>query len=131
MSILSALKAKGAKGKNIEEAIKTLPSGGGGDGTVFVANIFAVSADGSAYTATSDKTYAEVLTAYEAGKFVIFKVKRQVADYPYNEYCLPISTSLDGASNELDFSAYYVTNVKTNSVFNVYFRHDGTIIATF
>lgn len=32
MSILSALKSKGAKGKNIEEAVKTLPVGGGVDG---------------------------------------------------------------------------------------------------
>lgn len=32
MSILGALKARGAKGKNIEEAVKTLPIGGGSGG---------------------------------------------------------------------------------------------------
>ena len=55
MSILSALKAKGAKGKNIEEAVKTLPIGGGSGGGVLVVN---VTTEGQ--TTTLDKTWQEI-----------------------------------------------------------------------
>ena len=39
MSILSALKKKGAKGKNIEECIKTFPIGSGGSETFEITDI--------------------------------------------------------------------------------------------
>lgn len=55
MSILSALKAKGAKGRNIEEAVKTLPIGGGSGGGVLVVN---GTIDGN--TMTLDKTWQEI-----------------------------------------------------------------------
>lgn len=55
MSILSALKARGAKGKNIEEAVKTLPIGGGSGGGVLVVG---VTVDGS--TGTLTNTWQEI-----------------------------------------------------------------------
>ncbi len=58
MSILSALKAKGANGKNIEEAVKTLPIGGGSGGGVLVVN---GTVDGA--TITLDKTWKEMYDA--------------------------------------------------------------------
>ena len=62
MSILSALKTKGAKGNNIEEAVKTLPIGGGsGDGAFFVT----ITMDGQGVF-HSDKTFAEIKQAYDS-----------------------------------------------------------------
>ena len=55
MSILSALKARGAKGKNIEEAVKTLPIGGGSGGGVLVVN-----ATTEGQTKTFDHTWQEI-----------------------------------------------------------------------
>lgn len=59
MSILSALKTKGAKGNNIEEAVKTLPIGGGSDNVLTV--IF--SSEDSGITYTADKTFSEICEA--------------------------------------------------------------------
>ena len=59
MSILSALKTKGAKGNNIEEAVKTLPIGGGSDNALTVI----LSTEDSGMTYTADKTFSEI---YEA-----------------------------------------------------------------
>ena len=67
MSILSALKTKGAKGNNIEEAVKTLPIGGGGASTNHFEIVFST-ADWSAWSA--DKTYTELSDAITSGKIV-------------------------------------------------------------
>lgn len=62
MSILSALKTKGAKGNNIEEAVKTLPIGGeNSDGAFFVT--ITMDDQGGFH---SDKTYAEIKQAYNS-----------------------------------------------------------------
>lgn len=50
MSILSALKARGAKGKNIEEAVKTLPIGGGSGGELETIKIATWSGGGGQLT---------------------------------------------------------------------------------
>ena len=66
MSILSALKARGAKGKNIEEAVKTLPIGGGSGGGVLVVN---ATMEGA--TITFDKTWQQIYDApYAVGVIV-------------------------------------------------------------
>ena len=65
MSILSALKTKGAKGNNIEEAVKTLPIGGGSDNVFLVNYVYGDSTD------TLDKTYAEIKDAFLNGKSII------------------------------------------------------------
>lgn len=64
MSILSALKAKGAKGKNIEEAVKTLPANESGSGVLFVNAI----PDGQ--KAVLDHTWKEI---HDAGFAVLNK----------------------------------------------------------
>ena len=62
MSILSALKTKGAKGNNIEEAVKTLPIGGeNSDGAFFVTLTMDELGNFS-----SDKTYTEIKQAYDS-----------------------------------------------------------------
>ena len=66
MSILSALKAKGAKGKNIEEAVKTLPLGGGGGGNAPL--ICAYDSDNSHI----DKKVGEIKSALDAGQNVYY-----------------------------------------------------------
>lgn len=66
MSILSALKAKGAKGNNIEEAVKTLPIGGsdgGGAGTFFIT----ITKDDKTGDYKADKSFDEVYEAYATG----------------------------------------------------------------
>lgn len=76
MSILSALKSRGAKGKNIEEAVKTLPIGGGSGGGVLVVN---GTIDGA--TMTLDKTWQEI---HDAGTVVLifeFDADTQVSNW--------------------------------------------------
>ena len=94
MSILSALKAKGAKGKNIEEAVKTLPIGGGSGGGVLVVN---TTTEGQ--TTTLDKTWHEIDTAYKGGFNVIIVVDKSLDDptYGYNMFCFSsvIATTFD------------------------------------
>lgn len=65
MSILSALKTKGAKGNNIEEAVKTLPIGGGSNNAFLVNYVYGDSTD------TLDKTFAEIKDAFLNGKSII------------------------------------------------------------
>lgn len=73
MSILSALKAKGAKGKNIEEAVKTLPlNGGGSDNSIVIANVEIDDSNNNAVTC--DKTYDELLELYNSGKIIIASI---------------------------------------------------------
>ena len=60
MSILGALKKRGAKGKNIEEAVKTLPLGGGGSSDILVINS---TYDEQTQTETLDKTWQEIWDA--------------------------------------------------------------------
>lgn len=62
MSILSALKTKGAKGNNIEEAVKTLPIGGESSNEAFFVTI-TMDGQGGFH---SDKTYAEIKQAYNS-----------------------------------------------------------------
>ena len=72
MSILSALKAKGAKGKNIEEAVKTLPIGGGSDSSIVIANVEIDTSNNNAVTC--DKTYDELLELYNSGKIIVASI---------------------------------------------------------
>lgn len=62
MSILSALKTKGAKGNNIEEAVKTLPIGGRSGSEAFFVTL-TMDERGNF---SSDKTYAEIKQAYDS-----------------------------------------------------------------
>lgn len=54
------------------EIISSIPGGGGGDTEIFVVNMTCTEIiPGGGGAATSDKTYAEVLEAYESGKLVL------------------------------------------------------------
>lgn len=80
MSILSALKAKGAKGKNIEEAIKTLPSSGGGDNKSDVLYVNALDAGGNKISDPSH-TFAEICNAYDSGKMIFLRLMYIPVEY--------------------------------------------------
>ena len=56
MSILSALKARGAEGKNIEEAVKTLPIGGGSGDNYLWVHLTTTDPNGETYTADVSRT---------------------------------------------------------------------------
>lgn len=85
MSILSALKTKGAKGNNIEEAVKTLPIGGGsGDGAFFVT----ITMDGQGGF-HSDKTFAEIKQAYDSKVPMYVRANNSFGGDGINELTVP------------------------------------------
>lgn len=81
MSILSALKTKGAKGNNIEEAVKTLPVGGGcGGGNLVLSETVEPMPDGSASEIhTLNVTFNDMFNAIQSGKLLV------VPRYEYEE----------------------------------------------
>ena len=93
MSILSALKARGAKGKNIEEAVKTLPIGGESGGGILVVG---ATYDEQTDVTTLDKTWQEIYDAPVAfiesddslGKSLILveTVYVESGEYKVNDY---------------------------------------------
>lgn len=68
MSILSALKKKGAKGKNIEECIKTLPIGSGSDTNTQIINI------SNKMRVVNDKGEVDVASIYKTGNLAFIFV---------------------------------------------------------
>ena len=108
MSILSALKAKGAKGKNIEEAVKTLPLGGSsGDGALIVT------ATSDSDLLVLDKTYNEIKNAWLSGKTVIVEYSSiyEDPDYGkiYNQYSQIYDVYEDVATGSQAMSQYTVS----------------------
>lgn len=115
MSILSALKAKGAKGKNIEEAVKTLPmsGGSGGDGDIFYVNVTATQPGSlnpsvkcyAFYTdVVLDKTYSEIVAAIDEGKSVVLKLT--VSSSPNSPIYLYMYQDLRSESSGYSFVSF-------------------------
>lgn len=110
MSILSALKAKGAKGKSIEEAIKTLPTGGGdgGNSQIMMVNVEVEGIPGMALTyvvTDCDKTFNEIKTAMESSKAVFVKCEVTIPNYPPELYTMFVNSKIitnDGSGNTVE-----------------------------
>ena len=114
MSILSALKARGAKGKNIEEAIKTLPSGGGSEGEIFIghATFEKVSGESSEFTVSEiDTTYNELKDVIDAG-IPCFIVVTMPLNYPGapTSYALFTCSFIEKNAGAVRFTATLASN---------------------
>ena len=74
------------------EALNHLEQGladccGGGEHPIEIANLNAYRASSSEdYEVTSDKTFAELVEAYEDGAVIVLRVKEQTGSNPYTAY---------------------------------------------
>lgn len=100
MSILSALKTKGAKGNNIEEAVKTLPIGGGsGGGNLVLSETVEPMPDGSSGEIhTLNATFNDMVDAIQSGKLLVVSRHKyeERPDGVSEEYYLQIMNDIDG-----------------------------------
>lgn len=76
--------------------------GGGGEDDLFYINVTNV--DFSEGTFTADKTYAEILEAYNAGKLPIVIVKEEDSSYRYNGVYILRSYGVNEESDGFDFA---------------------------
>lgn len=76
--------------------------GGGGGDNLFYINVTNV--DFSEGTFTADKTYAEILEAYNAGKLPIVIVKEEDSSYRYNGIYMLRSYGVNEESDGFDFA---------------------------
>lgn len=137
MTIVDALKAKGATGGTIAEAVTTLPEGGGGG--VFLVN-YTLTMDETTHEISitnCDKTYAEIASAAETQYPVaVLHLGTNVIQIPFdgisdNQISFKKSSiSIDdagGGSTQIGFS---VTEVTHNSVAYMHYSESYAEITT-
>lgn len=140
MSILSALKARGAKGKNIEEAVKTLPiGGGGGNSQLMMVNVEVEGTPGMAITyqvTDCDKTFNEIKAAMESSQAVFVKCEVTTPGYPPELYTMFVNSKTltnDGSGNIVEtIRAFSIQAMNEQGTYRVMssrleFNNDNTI----
>lgn len=109
MSILSALKTKGAKGNNIEEAVKTLPVGNSGGGNLVISETIEESDNNTIHTL--NVTFNDMANAIKDGNFLVIQ---DIDEQPFGvSYGLHISDFgpvhiTDYTATEVEKNGYYL-----------------------
>lgn len=140
MSILSALKARGAKGKNIEEAVKTLPIGGGsGGGNVVIIDATAVLNDTTWEVTSFGSSYNELKELILAKKYIVVRLEHRNPNAPYAQLSfLPLHTGsqaefppeIGGSTISFQAAAISYNSSIRVSIWDLHVQNDGVIHLT-